>query len=1290
MTHYSLKPKFIVQFQRGIFLVVCFFWSSLGFGQPYYVPLGYLYGYDVGDNYCTGCIFHQHGQNYVDSWGGVSFGPDGVLYGLSSAGAVNPVLRNNIQSIDLITGIGTLVFDGPDNMEQMDGLLAVGGGIFYTVRAQSNILFKWDINTGTITEETMPFNAYGDIWMAAGEAYFLSWVVGDLNRHIVRVNLANPSECEIVCSINNQYGIFGLTATPVKEIFIGQDLWMPGQHIVKINIVDCTIEEICEFHLVSGAIDRITSPYEHNLDPISDNYIDLDCNDSSGADEADFNSNPVDCLTEGGAPVNDDDVFIRAQARIQQLTVTIPDPVDDPEEFLEMSAMIPGITTVGSGTKMITLNNNGTAKIGDFIAALNLIRYFNEALHPTAGIRLVEVQFTTVNGDESNIANAYIEVIELENLEVDLGPDITICDDESALIDAGVNNAEYIWSTGDISQSISVNEGGTYSVTVSDGEVCPGTDDVYVEVLPVITVALTGDSVICQNGPALLTIESNAPFPISVEISATPGFSFTIDDFEGYYSFSESPPVTTEYSIINIITSSPACIHLPDPDQIIMVAADIITSVDLSACSGDSLEIGGTLIDQSGIYYDTLQAASGCDSMITYNISLDISPVIQLNNTTCDPDAAGVFTTYLTNSNGCDTVVQTFVELLPLDTTLIHLTTCASSDSGIFHDTLINVHGCDSLVTTTIEWIPPQDTTRLIEYACDSSETGTYPSSFTDVLGCDSIVLLHVLWGSSDTTYLEDYSCDSSQLGIFIQQLTAINACDSIVITEVSYSEKDSTFLTSSTCDPSAAGMFVTTLQSSLGCDSIVFLHVTLAESHVVFLEETTCDPLIAGVVTDTLINRYGCDSIIMTTIALLPSDEIMLTSNTCHEHESGVFETTYINQWGCDSIVIHVVTHVPPDTTFQSSYTCFSDQTGTQVSVFPSASGCDSVNIHQTLLFNLPVAEFIITSDYHDYAVSCHDGMDGSALVEVTGEGPWMFEWSHGAEDQSLDGMQAGYYEVTITDQNGCTAIAAGELNEPLTFDFGLIVNHPSCFDQSSGTISIEASGGTEPIQYSIDGIAFQSSPDFMNVSGGIYQVTAIDGNNCKAQHALWINVPLLVDLEMGADIVTFPGDSVPLHAMINIPYDSLIGIAWTGLTNAGCDQCLTQIVAPVITSTYSLEVTTVDGCKDADELTVFIKRQDDVYIPNVFSPNGDGINDLLQISAGLQVDRIVTMVIYDRWGNQVFSASDYAPNSDDHSWDGTYHGQSVNPGVFAYNLIVQLHGGDTAQFHGDVTVVR
>ncbi len=140
----------------------------------------------------------------------------------------------------------------------------------------------------------------------------------------------------------------------------------------------------------------------------------------------------------------------------------------------------------------------------------------------------------------------------------------------------------------------------------------------------------------------------------------------------------------------------------------------------------------------------------------------------------------------------------------------------------------------------------------------------------------------------------------------------------------------------------------------------------------------------------------------------------------------------------------------------------------------------------------------------------------------------------------------------------------------------------------------------------------------------------------------------------------------------------------------NPDCPTCLTQFVAPIITTAYTVFVSNAQGCSDLDSMTVFVGRNIDIYVPNVFSPNDDGINDRLLISAGAYVEEIESFIIFDRWGNMVYLNEHFQPNDPSGAWDGKRKGLMLNPAVYAYKMMAKFGDGRTEVRFGDITLMR
>ncbi len=1317
-----MKIKLLVIFCIGIPTITwgqnLYTWNSESYEE--------LYMLNVPEPDCNQNIAPCANTYITDNFVAISqmaIDPDTNVYGLESGN-----FGSRIYKYDHSSNTSSLWYEY--NVTDLNGLFTEDGNIFYSISFPyvGNILYKTDVaNNETVALGSVGFDhPVGDIILFDGNIYTVDHNTATDTWGIAVLDLDNPMNSYHLISVATSGPIWGLTASDRCYTLIGIIGGNSNYELVYINLLDGAITPLCQ------AMDfySLTSLNEFETPTICNVHIDLDCDDSSGAINADFNSSEINCLS-GIAPISDTDIGILYDNVIMEMTIQLTGFIPDaPWEFLTLIGPATNINVSGSGSDLITLSNAGVATSTDFKDALQLILYNNNASYPTSGQRTVTVQFTTAAGTLSNIATAYIDVIQLPLIAVDLGDDLQACDGESVTFNTGHPGAVFEWSTGDNTQTITVDESGEYSVTVSDGVNCPGSDTVELAILQIITISLTGDTETCANEPANLQINTDSPFPLSIEISVDPGNPFSFPNVTGNFQFTDLPTESTNYTITSVTPSQEACITITDPEQFIDVYPSYILSDAVALCDGDSIWLGFYWETEAGEYENTFNTLDGCDSIVTTTISILPAINITQQSTTCDSSAAGVFFQYLSNPNGCDTVIQTTVNYFPADTTIITQLTCNSDSIGITTQILTNQSGCDSVIITITTVTAPQDTTLLVQTTCDSSLIGASqhietnqagcdslaittismaPSDTTYVngiscdsaligithtlynnsMGCDSLVITTNVAGISDTTYLFSTSCDSASLGVFQTNYTTTQQCDSLVVTTITFSAQDSTFSTSSSCDPSEAGIFIRTLVNAFGCDSIVTTTITLLPSDTSDILSTTCDPALAGVFTITLINQYGCDSTVTETITLLPSDATFLLGMTCKSSEAGMFITTHLNQYGCDSIVTLTVTLIPSDTTILSIKTCDPTQVGNIENLYIGQDGCDSIVIVATTLYPLPQLNLVVTSDFNGYGISCFGEHDGSLEASIVGEDPFQYSWSTGDTTQSITGLGSGDYDVMITDANGCQASGSITLSQPEAFTIGFEVSQPDCFTNEDGSITVLQSGGVLPVRYSKDGISYQSSPTFSDLPAGSYTISAFDANDCEVKEIILINVAVDINVDLGDDQVIMPGDTAFIEALVNVPFDSLASIIWTGLINPNCPTCLTQVVTPIITTAYTVSVSNAQGCSALDSMNIFVERNIAIYVPNVFSPNGDGINDRLLISAGAVVQEIESFTIFDRWGNMVYLNEHFLPNDPGEAWDGKHNGVTLNPGVYAFNMLVRFSDGRTEIRYGDVTLI-
>lgn len=323
---------------------------------------------------------------------------------------------------------------------------------------------------------------------------------------------------------------------------------------------------------------------------------------------------------------------------------------------------------------------------------------------------------------------------------------------------------------------------------------------------------------------------------------------------------------------------------------------------------------------------------------------------------------------------------------------------------------------------------------------------------------------------------------------------------------------------------------------------------------------------------------------------------------------------------------------------------------------------------------------------------ISCFGQADGMIDAAVDGGRPdYSYQWSvPGAMGPFIDGLNAGTYFVTVTDNNGCPEIASAPIIEPGEI-FGEIVEIVDnvCFGENNGSVSLTASGGTPGFEYSVDGQVFQADSVLSNLPAGDYNLVIMDAEGCFDTVMATITEPAEFIIDAGLDILIDLGFDTTLVAVSNYsPVDYSWGPDTAQCLNLDCSRVL---VGPFNTTTYVVTGINAAGCVVQDQVTVNVVDNKPVFIPNAFSPDGDGVNDGFTLFAGPAVEAIEYLQIFDRWGGMVFESNgEFQPNETSLGWDGKVEGKLVNPAVFVYQFRVRFLNGEIVNYAGDVTVIR
>ena len=164
--------------------------------------------------------------------------------------------------------------------------------------------------------------------------------------------------------------------------------------------------------------------------------------------------------------------------------------------------------------------------------------------------------------------------------------------------------------------------------------------------------------------------------------------------------------------------------------------------------------------------------------------------------------------------------------------------------------------------------------------------------------------------------------------------------------------------------------------------------------------------------------------------------------------------------------------------------------------------------------------------------------------------------------------------------------------------------------------------------------------------------------------------------------------GESVQLTSTVDLSTD--FSLSWEPQEAFSCNNCPDPIFQPTFSGTYQLIGTDLaTGCSDATTFEVSVGNCENIYVPNAFSPNFDGVNDRLAVFAQPCFTRLVSWHVFDRWGGIVYEAKEQPLDGNFVGWDGQARGQAAERGIYTYQLILERSDGTFTTVQGDVMLI-
>ncbi len=259
--------------------------------------------------------------------------------------------------------------------------------------------------------------------------------------------------------------------------------------------------------------------------------------------------------------------------------------------------------------------------------------------------------------------------------------------------------------------------------------------------------------------------------------------------------------------------------------------------------------------------------------------------------------------------------------------------------------------------------------------------------------------------------------------------------------------------------------------------------------------------------------------------------------------------------------------------------------------------------------------------------------------------------------------------YTVKITDN--CDQVFYDDIlvevvDDPVSFELG---NDTTLCGGQLLTLDIT----TPDVDYQWSSGEHMPSIDITN--SGYYAVT-ITKDSCLATDQIDVEFIPLPQVDIGNDTTLCLDAS--LFFDVQFPYADYL---WQ-------DGSTDSIFTINESGFYTIQVSNPCGLA-FDQIEVAYEDCQEIFIPNIFSPNGDKINDLFMMQDGGDVINIEQLIIFDRWGNQLFEATNFLPNDSQYGWNGKFKGKRMPEGVYIYSAIVHFKDQSSSFFSGDVTLI-
>ncbi len=690
-------------------------------------------------------------------------------------------------------------------------------------------------------------------------------------------------------------------------------------------------------------------------------------------------------------------------------------------------------------------------------------------------------------------------------------------------------------------------------------------------------------------------------------------------------------------------------------------------------CAGDSLFVGPVVHSVSGIYSDTLALPGGCDSIVVSDLT--ILPPLQLNLSilqqgigpgnmagSAQVSPAGGAGTYAVSwSDGSQGAVASgLVGGLPYCTTV--------SDGN----------GCSADTCWTMPFaVAIQPQVAVVEPTCSGYGDGSVSlllsggvPPYLFVINSTAGTFSNAGTIPSDGTWTEIAA--GIPAGTYELQVTDafFDTTFSVVVGEPDPLLLTDVVVEDASCFGSCDGSLTVTASGGTGMLNYAWSNGENAP----FLSS-----LCAGAYTLSLSDANACS--VDYNLAIASPAEFLVQASL-------IQPVSCIG--GSDGILTVTTNGIPVASQWsngQAGDTLTGLPQGNYAVTVTNADGCTGVGLSVVPEPDLPVTAAVVLVS----PVVCHGEASGAVSGSAAGPaGPFGFVWENGSTAPTRSGLVAGAYTLTVSNSLGCTGTAGILVPEPAPITAVASTNTITCFDPpDAGVIHVDlVEGGWPPYRYGRNGLFFSSDPLLTGYTAGLQSFQIQDSLGCIRSFPAMIEGTVDILLDPGPPVRLDLGEQAQLAVSVNQPN---LTIGWNPADFLSCTDCPDPIVFPTGDRVYTITATDDFGCSANTTLSVSVLKRRRLFIPNVFSPNGDGLNDTFEPYPGKDVAAILGFDIFDRQGNQVFRLANELDNTAGTAWwDGRFRGKDLPAGVYTWTGRVRFIDGAVEIIRGEVTLLR